>query len=144
MQTSAVRRRQRPQQGYTLVELLCCLLLLAILSAIAVPSYQQAWQRARRSDAHLSLLRIHAQQERRYAQLQRYSAVLGHDSEQGLGVGVVSEAGHYALSLKLSDQGQHYRAIATARGAQQADSACQTLWIDDTGERGADSARCWP
>jgi len=134
----------RPQPGYTLVELLCCLLLLAILSAIALPGYQQAWQRARRGDAQLSLLRIHAQQELRYAQLQRYSAVLGHDAEQGLDVGTVSEAGHYALSLTLGDQGQHYRAVATARGAQQADSSCLTLWIDDTGERGASSARCWP
>lgn len=144
MRTSAVRRWQRPQQGYTLVELLCCLVLLAILGAIAWPGYQRAWQRARRSDAQLALLRIHAQQERRYAQLQHYSAVLGNEAEQGLGVGTVSAAGHYALSLTLSDQGQHYRAVATAGGAQQADTACQRLWIDDTGERGASNAACWP
>ena len=138
--------RLRLLQGYTLVELLCCLLLLALLSAVALPAYRQAGQRARRSDAQLALLRIHAQQERRYAQWQRYSAVLGNDAEQGVGVGPVSEGGHYALSLTLSDQGQHYRAVATptVSGAQQADSACQTLWIDDTGERGASSTRCWP
>jgi type II secretory pathway pseudopilin PulG len=88
-----------------LVELLCCLVLLAILGAIAWPGYQRAWQRARRSDAQLALLRIHAQQERRYAQLQHYSAVLGNDAEQGLGVGTVSAAGHYALSLTLRSPG---------------------------------------
>jgi type IV pilus assembly protein PilE len=138
--------RLRLLQGYTLIELLCCLLLLALMAAIALPGYQQAWQRVRRSDAQLSLLRIHAQQERRYAQLQRYSAELGNDSEQGLGVGTVSEGGHYALTLTLSDQGQHYRAIATTitGGARQADTACRMLWIDDTGERGASSGRCWP
>ena len=133
--------------GYTLIELLCCLLIIALLGGLALPGLHHAQQRARRSEAQLALLRIQAQQERQYAQRQHYSDVLASDETgDGLGVGERSANGNYALSVQLLEQGQHYRATArvTADGAQSDDTQCAELWLDDSDRRGASSANCWP
>ena len=142
-------------RGYTLIELLVAGLLVALLTAIALPSYRQTVLRAQRSDARLALLRIQAQQERHYLQFQRYSQDLDtNPATGGLGVGRRSEAGHYALSLELTGNGQGFRAVARpAPGdAQQSDRECTSLSIDESGRRLAESAasstppqpeRCW-
>lgn len=142
-------------RGYTLIELLVTGLLVALLTAIALPSYRQVVLRSQRSDARLALLRIQAQQERHYLQFQRYSQDLDTSpAAGGLGVGRLSEAGHYALSVELTGNGLGYRAVARpAPGdAQQSDRECASLSIDETGRRQAKSAmsqapaqaeRCW-
>lgn len=142
-------------RGYTLVELLVTAMLVALLVAIALPSYRQVVLRAQRSDARLALLRIQAQQERHYLQHQRYSRDLATPpAAGGLGVGSRSDAGHYALSLQLNGDGLGYLAIARpAPGdSQQEDRECASLSIDETGRRlaeaaqpahGIDAVRCW-
>lgn len=53
----------RMMAGFTLIELLIAVAVLAILAAIAYPSYSDAVRKARRADAKSLLLEIAARQE---------------------------------------------------------------------------------
>ncbi len=123
-------------RGYTLVELLACLLIVALLSAIALPGYRGVVLRAHRNEARLALLGIQAQQERDYIERHRYTDTLAATQ---------SEGGRYELAITLSDDGQRYVARAQPHsGSDQAqDSACTLLSINESGDRTASSEACW-
>lgn len=137
-------------RGVTLLELLVCALVLAILAALAVPAYQGPVLRARRSDARGALLQVLASQERNYLEHGRYSADLaGAPAAGGLGLSGISEAGWYALQVQLTAGGSGYLATATPLQGQRGDARCTSLSIDERGTRGATgsdpqaSRGCW-
>lgn len=147
------RRRLR---GFTLVELMVALSVVAILSAIAWPVYAGIVHRAQRNDARLALLRLQHLQERHYATHLRYATSLGTTADAAtLVTSDRSDAGLYILTLATSEDGQRYMATATADPArrQRRDSECQGLSIDESGTRrsadaagvwsGIDPLRCW-
>jgi type IV pilus assembly protein PilE len=150
------RSRQHQVHGFTLVELMVALSVIAILSAIAWPGYAGIVHRAQRNDARLALLRLQHLQERHYATHLRYAARLGTAADADtLVTSDRSDAGLYFLSLVVSEDGQRYIASAAANpdGRQRRDSECQKLSIDQAGTRrsadasgdwsGTDPLRCW-
>jgi type IV pilus assembly protein PilE len=60
--------------GFSLIELLVALVILAVLAAQAMPAYQQHIVRTRRSEAHSALLKLMLQQERYHTQHNTYIA----------------------------------------------------------------------
>ena len=123
-------------RGYTLIELLACVLIVALLSALALPGYRGVVLRAHRNEARLALLGIQAQQERDYIERHRYTDTLAATQ---------SEGGRYDLAITLTDEGQRYVASAQPRrdSGQAQDSACTLLSINESGERAASSEACW-
>jgi type IV pilus assembly protein PilE len=120
------------RRGFSSVELLIALAVLAILSTLAWPSYQQVLLRARRSDAHAALARLQQAQERYRGQQPVYAGTLGSG---GLGLTTRSADGHYALDTRSDDTqpGAAYRVSASASGAQAADTPCRHLAIEVSG-----------
>jgi len=55
--------RIQNRNGFTLVELLVVVVIIAILAAIAIPLYTNYLQRARRADAKTALEQVRAAQE---------------------------------------------------------------------------------
>lgn len=150
---AATSRRWR---GFTLIELMIALAVVAILSAIAWPGYASIVHRAQRNDARLALLRVQQLQEMHYARYLRYAAKLGSSGDaQTLVAEDASQNGYYQLSLGTTEDGQGYTATAKANpaGRQARDQACQQLSVDHTGRRraagadgmwsDADPQRCW-
>lgn len=144
--------RPRRPGGFTLVELMIAIVIVAILSAIAIPGYRSYVQRAQRAEAKTALLRIQGAQEKFFVQYNRYAAALAPAVPAGLGTPATTETGLYTLALALTDGGTGFRVTATARaGSSQAEDArCATLSIDNNGLKGArnsagaDTAQyCW-
>ena len=62
--------------GFTLVELVITVAIVAILAAIAVPTYEAAIKRSRFSSAKRDILEIQVQMERYYTQRNRFPTKL--------------------------------------------------------------------
>ena len=144
-------RHARPG-GFTLVELMIAIVIVAILSAIAIPGYRSYVQRAQRAEAKTALLRIQGAQEKFFVQYNRYATALTPALPDGLGTPATTETGLYTLALALTDGGTGFRVTATARagGSQDDDARCATLTIDNNGLKGARNSagadttpECW-
>lgn len=127
--------------GFVLIELICVLAIVAILALVAVPSYNAAGNKARRSEGKILLQTVLAAEENFYATYNRYSSEAG---TSGIRVGVVSEPqGYYRLaSLTLSSDGQSVAATAEPQN-RQAEDPCGILGLDSVGRRTAAGQDCW-
>lgn len=113
--------------GFTLIEVMIVVVIIAILAAIALPSYQKYIQKSRRVDARESLTRIATLQERYFFQKSKYS-----EAESDFG-GTTSPEGWYTIDVACADDTcVAYTATATATGAQSNDSECAKFTIDQT------------
>jgi len=144
--------------GFSLIELMFALVIVGILMALALPSYQKYISKSRRSDAIGALSAIAQAQERMRSNRSSYLSVLG-DLQLGFN-NDHSPGGHYSLSLSgVGDPPSFsFGYIATARAAagspQSQDSDCAQMSIVISGGnlqyRAQDSAgndsqsKCWP
>ncbi len=105
--------------GFTLIESLLSLSLMAILIGVAWPGFEAHWQISRRQDAQNTLLQLHLKQlqwRASHAQYANSLASLAWTSSNSIG-------GHYSLILKNADA-QSYELHATAMGLQARDTPC--------------------
>lgn len=145
-----LRQRGRERCGFALIELLATLAILGIIVAIAMPGYSTYVLKANRSDAKISLAQLAALQERYYFMHNSYA---GDFADLGVGAAprqpLASNAGHYSITLMLTDAGSGWTMVATAVGQQADDSSCVTLTQTSRGAKTAltrtnvASPECW-
>jgi type IV pilus assembly protein PilE len=102
-------------KGFTLIELMVILTIVAILVALAIPSFRDTLRKSRRSDAMNAILGIHLAQERWRVNHTTYGALTD------LGIDGTSPDGHYVLTIEDEDE-HNFTIIATAQGDQAVDS----------------------
>jgi type IV pilus assembly protein PilE len=138
------------QHGFTLIETLAAMAIAAVLSGIAMPSFDAQLRKARRADALTAVAQIQGAQERLRSRSTRY----GDLSE--IGAAAASTAGHYALQI-ASFNADGYELLVTANGPQARDADCRVLRARAVGmnlvyESGTDARvtndatanrRCW-
>ncbi|CAN5286106.1 N/A [soil metagenome] len=133
-------------RGFSLIELMIALVIVAIVAAIAIPGYRSYVMRTNRGDATAALLRIAAAQEKFYLQNNTYTANLDDPPPAGLGIPATAN-GYYDLSIEQADTaGFTATATAIAGGAQADDAECQTFTISEQGVRDsapAEAEVCW-
>jgi len=137
-------------RGFTLIELVIAMLVIAVLAAIAIPSYRQYVLRSHRVEATAALLAVSAAQEKFYLQNDTYTDNLTDDPPDGLGIadfdagtaGVQTENGWYTISIDDADN-ETYTARADATGDQAVDSDCATYTLAATGTKTATNDKCW-
>lgn len=61
------------QKGFTLIELMVVVAIVAILASVAYPSYQDSVIKTKRAEARVALMQIMQQEERFYSQNNTYS-----------------------------------------------------------------------
>jgi type IV pilus assembly protein PilE len=132
--------------GFTLLELLICVLIAGLLVTLALPSWRSVVIRSQRSDAVAALYALAAAQERYRLVHGRYADEAAPAPPVGLGLSH-SARGWYELRIESAEA---TRFIASARPApgspQAADDDCRLLTIDEAGLRGsapAPPAQCW-
>lgn len=133
------------QRGFTLIELLIVVVVIAILTAIAVPAYRDFVVRANRSDAIIALSELANLQEKHYSNEMSYTT-----SFSNLSYPSVSPEGFYDLSVVTSAT-VGYTLTAVPRGQQdQDDQTCQQFTLNSFGQRSAQdnggndtSQQCW-
>ena len=119
--------------GFTLLELIITVCVIAILFGVAVPYYQDQWLKGRRAEAHEALV-YHAQRLEQYYTAQ--DAYAGYTPTS-------ASSDHYAVTINVS--ANDYTITATAQGDQAEDQengvSCASLtWARD-GTRSP--AACW-
>ena len=128
--------------GFTLVELLVTVAVVAILTTLATAGYRQYLRRANRADATTALLRIASAQEKHYLQNGRYASGDELPAAPPAGLGIPrTERGYYRLAVEIPDGDAASGFLATATvqpGAAQADDHdCWVFAIDAQGRRSA-------
>ena len=108
------------QNGFTLIDTLAAVAVAAVLSGIAMPSFESQVRKARRADVLAAMVQIQGAQERLRSRGTRY----GDLAE--LGAAAVSSAGHYALQI-TTFSADGYELLATASGAQARDAECRFM-----------------
>ena len=137
--------------GFTLLELLIAIAIVGILTAVALPSYQQSRFKTNRSDAHISLSSLATMQERYFFTNNAYTGdfanlINGHTSGDPLD----SDDGHYSITVAATGGGSGWTMTATAQGTQAGDTTCATLTTTSLGVKSAadsgandTTAQCW-
>jgi type IV pilus assembly protein PilE len=145
-------RRPARERGFTLIELMIAIVVVAILASIAVPSYQTYMEKARRADAYACLTDAAQRQESFFYQNNSYTTNLA-----ALGLTAVpvtcGDGDYYTLTATAdpalgNNIATSYLLTATRAGAQQSDTGCGDLTLNSAGAKGNVNAtkpasQCW-
>ena len=138
------RRRDRVG-GFTLIEMMIVVAVIAILTAVVLPSYQGSIRKARRTDARGALSMAAQCMERWNTQQNTYvGATFTTATIAGtLPCRSTSENGYYGL-VASNLTATTFTVTATPVGDQAVDS-CGTYTLDQAGTRGSAGpvTQCW-
>lgn len=136
----------KKQKGFTLIEVMIVVVIVAILAAVAIPSYQDSVRKTRRADAKEALTRIAALQERFFFTNNRYGDLkdLGLTATDGYNVQIDSQEGYY--QIRVIDCGTtcfQLQATPKASGPQAQDTGCAQFTLNHVGQKTATADKCW-
>src|SRR5690606_16381268 len=119
------------QGGFTLIELMVVVAIVAILVSIALPSYQESVRKGRRGQAKADLVDV-AQQAERYRTVNSTYGGFTLTNTNSPATGDVA----YVLAMNVAEGGGTFTATATpVAGTAQADARCGVLTINQAGSR---------
>ncbi len=128
--------------GFTLIELMVVVAVVAILAAIALPSYQDSVRKGRRGQAKADLIEIAQMYERFRTINNTYDGFALPFAQSPREAGAPPQ---YAITAV--DNAGDFELTATPQGGQVNDTRCMTLTINQTGaksESGSGNLQdCW-
>lgn len=142
------------QRGFTLIELMIVVVVVAILAALAFPQYRDYVVRSNRAVAKSMLTQVADRQEQFYSANKRYSddlAELGYPSSPFFvnrqGQMTTADGGNaiYRILLEASTDAT-FTLAAEVRNNQADDTRCTRFLLTNTGRRTAEggaAADCW-
>lgn len=141
------------QKGFTLIELMIVVGVVAVLAAIVYPTYEDSVRKGRRAEARAALAELMQQQERYMTQYNTYKTFTAADTVPFVKTVGNSSSPTYRLtadttSCSVADAKFCVRLVATPTGS---DPEVGELTLLSTGKkdctgtaRTTNFARCWP
>jgi type IV pilus assembly protein PilE len=142
------------QRGFSLIELMIALVVIAILAAVGFPSYQEYINRGKRAEGKSALLRAAQQIERFYSLNNCYPSGTANCGNAATSAAALAAAGISAFSgdsaaasaydLSVTTTAQDFTLTATPKFS---DAKCGNLTLTNTGAKGKTGTEsvqnCW-
>jgi type IV pilus assembly protein PilE len=142
--------------GFTLIEVMIVVVVIALLVAVAYPSYQEHVRKGNRAEGKAALLKAAQIQERFFSDRGRYvdivdlRAAFGANAGQPIysGEDPNNVGGKYTITVVLGAGNTSYTVTATPNGnADSTAGGCGNLTLTSTGVRGRSGdkpmSQCW-
>jgi type IV pilus assembly protein PilE len=120
-------------KGFTLIELMVTVAIIAILVAIAYPSYQDSVLKTRRATGQSDLIQVANYMERFFTESGTYVGATIASS------GITNDSYGLAITVQTAT---NYTLTATATGPQTADTACTPMTVTNTNIT-TPASGCW-
>jgi len=143
----------RPSKGFTLIETMIVAAIIAILAAIAYPSYQETVARGRRSDAKAVLMENAQWIERQYTISNDYTKKGDGNTLDSAALPTKEaprdgSAKYYDIAFAASSPSTGSFTLTAAPKSSMTGDKCGTLTLTNTGGKGLISATatqsfCW-
>jgi type IV pilus assembly protein PilE len=140
-------RMRRGSTGFTLIELMITVAIVAILAAIAVPSYQDYVRKGRRADAQGFMLDVVARQQHFLLDRRSFAvSITDAPASNGLGLTVPTNvSAFYTITIVTDNAARPPSFVVTGTPAgSQVGETCGTLTIDQRGVKDrTGTGSCW-
>jgi type IV pilus assembly protein PilE len=148
------KRHASSQLGFTLIELMIVVAIVAILSAIAYPSYERYVIKTKRSVAQSALLQVADRQQQFFMDNKRFAADLTNLgfpanpyvlNDDGASTVAGDTQAVYSVSLSNVTATTWTATAAPLQGQLSRDSYCGSLSLTQAGAKGktGSSDKCW-
>src|SRR5690606_30114645 len=131
--------RRSMQAGFTLIELMITVAIIAILAAIAIPSYTKYVVASHRTEAQTAMLSLAQYLE------SKYNASFSYPAASSIPASLTAPnniSAFYTITVNTVEGAQAYTITATPTSAQN-DSMCGTLTLKEDGTKTPTTSGCW-
>jgi type IV pilus assembly protein PilE len=143
------RRYNAAAAGFSLIELMVTVAIVAILATIAQSTYQSSVMKSRRTEARNAILDMAGREEKLFSTTNAYSANVSDIGYSGAGSTVTLTYYTVTVAAPAPTAGTlpTYTITATPIAPQTRDTTCTSLIVDQTGNQtatpAANAATCW-
>ena len=128
-------------RGFTLIEVIIAMAIVAILVAVALPTYRDHMRKSRRAEAQAYLMAVASRQQQFLLDTRGYAPDL---TTVGVATPANVAAAYDLAASAVAGPPPTFRVTATPKATtDQVQERCGTLAIDQTGAKMAALSTCW-
>lgn len=135
----------KSQTGFSLIELMIVVAIIAIMGTLAYPAYEKQVQKGNRTQARVAIMEVLAEQERYFTRYNTFKAFSEGDADSGFkawsGDGGKAKASHH---LKAEPCDNNIKACVKVTAVPKKKDTVE-IWMQSSGQKGCTPSTevCW-